>query len=290
MMLPYSETDIHLPSIRADILAPNASLLDSGNRAGALFTLYEASFSVPHRTLLEPLTLALPARRVVGLIGHNGSGKSTLLKILARQQPASGGTVHFMGKALSEWGDRSFARKLAYLPQATPPSPGLLVKELVALGRYPWHGALGRFGKADREKVKEAIELTGIAPFAERLVDTLSGGERQRVWLAMLVAQDTECLLLDEPISALDIAHQIEVLSVVQRLGRSKGLGVIVVLHDVNMAARFCDEILAMHTGRLIKRGTPAEIMTPEILKMIYGLDMAILSHPSNGHPVAIAK
>ncbi|MBM7326275.1 ATP-binding cassette domain-containing protein, partial [Agrobacterium sp. S2] len=220
----------------------------------------------------------------------NGSGKSTLLKILARQQPASGGTVRFEGKTLPEWKDRDFARRLAYLPQHTPSASGMLVRELVALGRYPWHGALGRFGRIDREKTDEAIERTGIAPFADRLVDTLSGGERQRVWLAMLVAQDAGCLLLDEPISALDIAHQIEVLSLVRKLSDEQGLGVIVVLHDVNMAARFCDEIVALHSGRLIARGTPAEIMTPDELKRIYGLAMDVMIHPSTGRPIGIAQ
>ncbi|CDZ28709.1 Iron(3+)-hydroxamate import ATP-binding protein FhuC [Neorhizobium galegae bv. officinalis] len=164
----------------------------------------------------------------------------------------------------------------------------MLVKELVALGRYPWHGALGRFGKTDRDKVDEAMSLTDVAGMADRLVDTLSGGERQRVWLAMLVAQDAECLLLDEPISALDVAHQIEVLSLVQRLSHSRGLGVLLVLHDVNMAARFCDEIIALHTGRMIVRGAPQAIMTPEALKEIYGLNMAIASHPRNGLLVAM--
>jgi iron-chelate-transporting ATPase len=254
----------------------------------ALFELDAVTFSVPDRTLLEPLTLALPAGRVVGLIGHNGSGKSTLLKILARQQRASSGTLRFDGRALSAWSDREFARKLAYLPQHTPSASGMLVRELVALGRYPWHGALGRFGKVDRQKTDEAIELTGIAPFADRLVDTLSGGERQRVWLAMLVAQDAGCLLLDEPISALDIAHQIEILTLVRKLSDEKALGVVVVLHDVNMAARFCDEIVALHSGRLIVRGTPANIMTPDALRRIFGIDMAVMAHPVNDAPVAL--
>jgi len=164
----------------------------------------------------------------------------------------------------------------------------MLVKELVALGRYPWHGALGRFGKADRDKVDEAMSLTDVTDMADRFVDTLSGGERQRVWLAMLVAQDAECLLLDEPISALDVSHQVEVLTLVQRLSHSKGLGVLVVLHDVNMAARFCDEIIALHSGRLIARGTPPEIMTPDVLKQIYGIDMAIMAHPQTGLPVGV--
>ncbi|MDE1991126.1 MAG: ATP-binding cassette domain-containing protein [Rhizobiaceae bacterium] len=257
---------------------------------GSLFELDAVGYAIPERVLLQPLTLTLPACQVVGLIGHNGSGKSTLLKLLARQQPATSGTVRFEGKALKEWGDRAFARKVAYLPQQTPAAAGMLVKELVALGRYPWHGALGRFGKIDREKVDEAMVLTDVVPFADRLVDTLSGGERQRVWLAMLVAQDAECLLLDEPISALDVAHQIEVLSLVHRLSKDRGLGVVVVLHDVNMASRFCDEIIALHSGRLIARGSPQDIMTPECLQSIYGIPMGITRHPDTQQPISFVK
>lgn len=264
----------------------------SSERSGSapLFALDGVSYSIPERMLLEPLTLTLPARRVVGLIGHNGSGKSTLLKILARQQPASGGLVQFEDKPLGDWGDRPFARKVAYLPQQTPPAAGMLVRELVALGRYPWHGALGRFGQTDREKVAEAMALTDVEMFADRLVETLSGGERQRVWLAMLVAQDAECLLLDEPISALDVAHQIEVLALVRRLADERGLGVVVVLHDVNMAARFCDEIIALHSGRLIARGTPDEILTPEQLEDIYGVNMGVMPHPDTARPLAFVR
>lgn len=258
------------------------------NGEGDLFDLDSVTFTVPGRVLLEPLTLSLPARRVIGLIGHNGSGKSTLLKLLARQQAASAGTLRFEGKALDAWNGRAFARKVAYLPQQTPASSGLLVKELVALGRYPWHGALGHFGVRDREKVAEAMALTDVERFADRLVDTLSGGERQRVWLAMLVAQDAECLLLDEPTSALDIAHQIEVLSLVHRLSTERGLGVIVVLHDVNMAARFCDEIIALHSGKLIVRGTPEDVMTSEQLARIYGLEMSVIAHPQTQRPIAL--
>jgi iron complex transport system ATP-binding protein len=255
-----------------------------------LFELDAVSFAIPERVLLEPLTLSLPARRVVGLIGHNGSGKSTLVKLLARQQPASAGTIRFEGKALKDWGDRPFARKVAYLPQQTPAAAGMLVKELVALGRYPWHGALGHFGQVDRDKVAEALVLTDVERFAERLVDTLSGGERQRVWLAMLVAQDAECLLLDEPISALDVAHQIEVLSLVQRLSKDRGLGVVVVLHDVNMAARFCDEIIALHSGKLIARGAPETLMTPAELEAIYGIPMGVMPHPGTRQPISFVS
>lgn len=272
---------------------PAASRMESVIGTGTEATLFEldaVSFAIPGRTLLQPLTLALPARKVVGLIGHNGSGKSTLVKLLARQQPVSGGAIRFEGRPLQDWGDRLFARKVAYLPQQTPSATGMLVKELVALGRYPWHGALGRFGKIDQDKVDEAMVLTDIVPFADRLVDTLSGGERQRVWLAMLVAQDAECLLLDEPISALDVAHQIEVLSLVHQLSKDRGLGVVVVLHDVNMAARFCDEIIALHSGRLIARGNPDEILTSEKLADIYGIPMGVMPHPDTGQPMSFVR
>ncbi len=253
-----------------------------------LFSLEAVTMEVPGRTLLHPLTASFATGKTIGLIGHNGSGKSTLLKILARMQEPTAGKVSFEGQPLGSWGNREFARKLAYLPQYTPAASGMLAKELVALGRYPWHGALGQFTKADQERVDEAIELTDTVAFRDRLVDTLSGGERQRVWLAMLVAQNAESVLLDEPISALDMAHQLEVLSLVQRLSREKGLGVIVVLHDVNMAARFCDEIVALHSGRLIARGTPKEIMTPETLERIYGVRMDVMTHAATGFPVAL--
>ena len=240
--------------------------------------------------LLDTISLDLPKGTTIGLIGHNGSGKSTLLKILANQVRPSEGRVLFQGKALPDWGARELARKIAYLPQQMPSTSGMLVRELVAMGRYPWHGALGSFGIVDRDKVEEAIVLTDIGPLANRLVDTLSGGERQRVWLAMLVAQDAECLLLDEPTSALDIAHQIEVLSLVQRLSKERGLSVVLVLHDVNMAARFCDDIIALHSAKMISRGRPENIITPEMLQRIYGLPMEVLVHPTTGHAVAVAS
>ncbi len=188
---------------------------------------------------------------------------------------------------LESWSSKAFARKVAYLPQQLPPAEGMTVRELVAIGRYPWHGALGRFGAADREKVEEAISLVGLKPLAHRLVDSLSGGERQRAWIAMLVAQDSRCLLLDEPTSALDIAHQVDVLSLVHRLSQERGLTVIAVLHDINMAARYCDYLVALRGGEMIAQGTPAEIMRGETLEMIYGIPMGILPHPAGAAPVS---
>lgn len=254
------------------------------------FELIGVSLRAGEKILLDTLSLDLPKGTTIGLIGHNGSGKSTLLKILANQVRPSEGRILFQGKALPDWGARELARKIAYLPQQMPSTSGMLLRELVAMGRYPWHGALGSFGTGDSDKVDEAIALTAIGPLTDRLVDTLSGGERQRVWLAMLVAQDAECLLLDEPTSALDIAHQIEVLSLVQKLSKERGLSVVLVLHDVNMAARFCDEIIGLHSGKMIARGAPEQIITPETLQQIYGLPMEVLVHPTTGHAVAFAS
>jgi len=255
-----------------------------------LYEIERASFAAGDRTLLDSITLTLRRGRVTGLIGHNGSGKSTLLKLLARQQPTSAGSIAFEGKPLHDWDHRAFAREVAYLPQQLPGADGMTVRELVALGRYPWHGALGRFSAQDREKVQEAMHLTDVEGFANRPVDSLSGGERQRVWIAMLIAQDSKCMLLDEPISALDIAHQLDVLGLVRRLSVHKGLGVVVVLHDINMAARFCDELVALKGGVLLEHGTTEQMMTAQTLGAIYGVPMGLLAHPDGGRPISFAR
>lgn len=253
-----------------------------------LFKLEKAGFFVNGRELLAPLDMEISAGKVTALIGHNGSGKSTLLKILARQQNATSGEVTFLGKSLHDWNGRDFARQLAYLPQQPAVASGMLVHELVALGRYPWHGALGRFGDEDAKKVAAAMTATGVAAFKNRLVETLSGGERQRVWIAMLIAQDARCLLLDEPTSALDVGHQIEILSLVQTLSRRHNLSVFMVLHDINMAARFCDYIFALKAGKLIKQASAVDMMTSQTLQEIYGVPMEILENSHAQKKVAI--
>ena len=252
-----------------------------------MFTLDAVRFDLNARTLLHPLTLDIPSGQMVGLIGHNGSGKSTLLKILARQLHPTHGQVALDGKNLPAWKNRDFARQVAYLPQQLPAAEGITARELVGFGRYPWHGALGRIGKADQEQIERAMHLTDVEQFADRLVDNLSGGERQRVWLAMLLAQNSRYLLLDEPTSALDIAHQVEVLALIHDLSRQLDLGVLVVLHDVNMAARYCDRLLALHGGKLLMQGSPDELMHSEALEAIYGIPMRVMQHPESGSPIS---
>lgn len=252
-----------------------------------MFSLQGVDARLGSRVVLSRLSLDLPAGRVIGLIGPNGSGKSTLIRLLARQLEPVSGRILYRDRPLSGFKQREYARLVAHMPQFTPPAEGVTARELVALGRYPWHGPLGRFGPVDRALVERAMERTGVAFLAERMVDTLSGGERQRVWLAMMLAQDGTSLLLDEPTSALDIAHQVEVLSLARVLCREDGLSVLMVLHDVNMAARYCDVLVALRDGRVIARGTPSEIVQPSCLRDIYGLSMVVFEG-REGHPHAI--
>ncbi len=254
------------------------------------FTVHNVGLAIDGNAILSDVSLDFPAGEVVALVGHNGSGKSSLLKILARQLEPSSGAVAYGGRDLNTYNGRDFARSVAYLPQDLNTGSDMTIRELVSCGRYPWHGALGRFSAIDRQRVEEAIDATHIGKFADRMVGTLSGGERQRAWIAMLIAQDARCLLLDEPTAALDIAHQIEVLSLVRRLAHEGGRSVVIVLHDINMAARFCDRIHALKGGRVVASGIPGDILVPEKLRAIYGIDMDVIVASSLSHPLAYAR
>lgn len=243
----------------------------------AFFKVSSLSVHIGDAGILRNINLDFREGEVTALLGHNGSGKSTLLKALARQLSPSSGEVSVLGTSFNRTGAREFARTVGYLPQHPPGTDGLTVRELVALGRYPWRGPLGRYNDEDRQLIDQAIDDTGLRHFQHRSVDTLSGGERQRAWIAMLLAQQTRCLLLDEPISALDVKHQVETLRLVHRLAEERELTVIVVLHDVDLAARFCDRLVALKTGELVADGSPREIMDSGILESIYGVPMGVM-------------
>lgn len=254
-----------------------------------MFEVKGATFEINGKCLLQPVEHRFDEGKVYGLIGHNGSGKSTLIKLMAQQQPTSSGEILLDGRRLEHWGQREFARRVAYLPQHLPSAENLTGRELIGFGRYPWHGLLGRHTRRDRDAVAQAIALSHTEAFADRLVDTLSGGERQRVWLAMLLAQESRFLLLDEPLAALDIAHQVEVLALIRKLCHELGLSVIIVLHDINMAARYCDQLFALHSGQALAHGTPEDIMNDATLEAIYGLPMQVMPHPNGEHRIAVA-
>lgn len=252
-----------------------------------MFTLTQATFAIPQRVLLHPISLTFEQGKVYGLIGHNGSGKSTLIKLLAKQQPLSGGQIFFQNRPLADWASREFARQVAYLPQHLPNATNLTARELVAMGRYAHQGLFGRESQADRMAIEQALALTHTEKFAEQNVDLLSGGERSRIWLAMLLAQQSQFLLLDEPLAALDISHQVEVMELIHKLSRELNLGVIIVIHDINLAARYCDHLVALHSGKLLAEGNAHHIVNTESLKAIYGIDLNVIEHPETKRPVS---
>ncbi len=252
-----------------------------------MYQLVDASFEIDGKTILSPTCLSFPTNKVTTLLGHNGCGKSTLMKLLSRQNAPSSGHVLFDNKSINQLSQQDFALQVAYLPQHPPITDGVMVRELVCFGRYPWKGAFGRYSKKDYQLVDEAIEKVGLTSFRDRFVATLSGGERQRAWVAMLLAQQSQCILLDEPTSALDIAHQYELLALIRELNQTLNLTVIMVLHDVNMAAKFSDHLVALHSGCVIAQGSPESVMNTQTLKQIYGMDLALFSHPDTGQVIS---
>lgn len=250
-----------------------------------LFSLDQISLTIDQKAILHPLSLDISPSKVVGLIGHNGSGKSSLLSLLAGQQKVTNGQIHFMGQSLSDYNSREKARKIAFLPQKLPVIQGLTALDLIKMGRYPWHGSLRPFQAEDQQQVDKAAERTKVSHLLSQDMASLSGGEAQRVWLAMLLAQQADCLLLDEPISALDIAHQIEVLNLIQSLAHQDGISIILVLHDLGMAARFCDHLVALKQGQFVTSGNVKDVMTADILTHLYDVDIQVHPDPIHGAP-----
>jgi len=226
--------------------------------------------------VIRELSLAIPARQITALIGPNGSGKSTLLKGLARLMKPTGGAVYLDGQAIHHLPTRHVARQLAVLPQRHEAPDGLLVRELVAFGRFPHQGFFGVCSEEDDEKIERALEITGIAALADHPLGELSGGQRQLAWIAMALAQDTQLLLLDEPTTFLDMAHQLAVLEVLERLHRQRQRTIVMVLHDVNQAARYAHHMVALADGRVVRSGTPHEIMIPEVLVQVFGIEAEV--------------
>ena len=244
---------------------------------------------VDHATLLDGIDFELAPQAVTGLVGPNGAGKSTLLKVLARQQALTSGACFVDGLAYASLGSREFSHRVGYLPQSIPSTPAMTVDELVCLGRFPWHGALGRFTDSDRAAVDEALAITATAQFANRFVDSLSGGERQRCWIAMLLAQEAGVLLLDEPVSALDARHQIETMEFIGRISRDRNVSILVVLHDVNLVARYCDRAAALKAGRIVWEGAADGLMDTRLLEELYGIPMMVLETPRSAGRLAFA-
>ncbi|MFI7493619.1 ABC transporter ATP-binding protein [Kocuria sp. M4R2S49] len=238
--------------------------------------------------VVEHLSLAVPDGRVTTIVGPNGCGKSTLLRGMARLLRPLGGAVTLDGEPLARLSTRRIAQRLAVLPQGPTAPEGLTVADLVSRGRHPRQRWYQQFSHTDEDAVHRALEATGIAELAEIPVDELSGGQRQRAWISMTLVQDTDIVLLDEPTTYLDLAHQVEILELVHRLNRDQGRTVVMVLHDISLAARFSDHIVAMAAGRVVAQGTPEEVVTAELLAEVFGLRALIVPEPVDGRPHVI--
>ncbi|WP_180536408.1 ABC transporter ATP-binding protein [Micrococcus luteus] len=243
--------------------------------------------------IVEDLDLDVPAGRVTAIIGANGCGKSTLLRGLTRQLAPRAGSIEVLGRDAARVSARDYARTVALLPQHPVAPEGMTVAQLVARGRHPHRGLLGGRAAGDDAAIASALERTDLVELAEREAGTLSGGQRQRAWLALVLAQQTPVVLLDEPTSYLDLSHQVEVLDLVRALPDPRGGGratVVAVLHELNLAARSADHIVAMAAGRVVAQGTPGEVIVPEVLAEVFGLDADVVADPLLGHPVVLPR
>ena len=240
------------------------------------------------RTVVERLSLDIAPGRITAIVGANGCGKSTLLRALARLIAPKQGQVLLDGTALGSRPSKEIARVLGLLPQSPVAPEGIAVADLVGRGRHPHQKLLARWSAHDYEAVAAALDATGIADLADRSVDELSGGQRQRVWFAMALAQETDVLLLDEPTTFLDVAHQIEVLDLLTDLNHDRGTTIVMVLHDLNLAARYADELVAVVDGRVVAIGAPADIVTSDLVREVFGLESTVIADPLTGKPLVL--
>ncbi|WP_042352890.1 ABC transporter ATP-binding protein [Bacillus massiliigorillae] len=240
------------------------------------------------RLIVKNLSVKIPDKKITVIIGPNGCGKSTLLKAITRIIPFHSGSVILDGENIKKDSTKKLAQKLAILPQTPESASGLTVGELVSYGRFPYQKGFGRLTKKDYEVIDWALEVTGTQEFKFRSVDALSGGQRQRVWIAMALAQETEMIFLDEPTTYLDMAHQLEVLELLQKLNQEQERTIVMVLHDLNQAARFADYIIALKDGEIIKAGDCEEVIDKDVLKKVFNIDAEIGRDPRTNKPMCL--
>ncbi|MFC5452950.1 ABC transporter ATP-binding protein [Paenibacillus aestuarii] len=240
------------------------------------------------RLIVRDLNVSMPNGQITALVGANGSGKSTILKTLARILKPKHGSVLLDGESIHKQSTKEVAKQLAILPQNPTAPDGLTVAELVGYGRYPHQKGFGSLTEEDRKIIHSVIEVTGMSAFADRPVDQLSGGQRQRAWIAMALAQQTDIVLLDEPTTFLDMAHQLEVLKLLERLKEQEGRTIIMVVHDLNHATRYAQHVVAIKNGKVVAEGSPNEVVTPEVLREVFGIEADIVEDPRTGTPLCL--
>ncbi len=237
---------------------------------------------------IHAVTYAVGAGAMVGIIGPNGSGKTSLLKLLMGLLRPESGEVRVFGQPLAEWSPRQLARRIAFVPQETPPMWSLTLRELVLMGRFPFHRPFSGWGwdaPDDVRRAAEAMRDMDVDGMADRLLSEVSGGERQRAVMARALTQEPDALLLDEPTAFLDLRHQLDIARNLRRLNRERGVTVVMVSHDVNLASQCCDELLLLHRGEIARQGRPADVIRPDILEMVYRCEVIVDEHPRSHAP-----
>lgn len=241
-------------------------------------------------TVLDALSLPIPAGKVTVLAGPNGCGKSTLLRAIRRLHQGQRGQILLDGVDIGALGAKDLARQIGLLAQSPSAPPDISVEELVRLGRYPHQAMLQPWSEKDGAAVSRAMEGTGVDTLKHRRIGSLSGGQLQRAWIAMVLAQETDVICLDEPVNHLDMAHQLDCLDLVAKLNREDGRTIVLVLHDLNLAARYSDQLVFVHEGRVRALGQPEALMTPELLAEVFEVDAAIMTDPVHGRPICIPR
>lgn len=242
------------------------------------------------KTIVQGIDLVIPSNKISVIIGANACGKSTLLKTMARLIKSTAGKITLDGKPIGKIPPKQLARVLGLLPQSPIVPEGISVADLVGRGRFPHQSLLSGWTKKDYEAVAEAMRIMNITELANRNIDELSGGQRQRVWIAMALAQQTDILFLDEPTTFLDITYQVEILDLLTELNQKYGTTIVMVLHDINLSARYADYIYALKSGKLVAEGEPSEVITSELVKEIFGLDSTVIEDPISGSPLVVPK
>ncbi|MGW1060549.1 ABC transporter ATP-binding protein [Micromonospora rubida] len=254
---------------------------------GSRLTAEDVTLGYGERVVSTRVSLAVPDGAFTAIVGPNACGKSTLLKAFVRLLTPSSGTVRLDGRDVSDHRPKRFARQVGFLPQGLVAPENIVVRRLVARGRYPHQSLLATWSAADEKAVRSAMAVAGVTALAERPVEELSGGQRQRVWIAMVLAQETPYLLLDEPTTFLDITHQYELLALFARL-RDEGRTIVAVLHDINQACRFADHIVAMKDGRVVAQGAPADVVDAALMQEVFGLPSIVMANPVTGTPMVV--
>lgn len=253
-----------------------------------LFQAEHITAGYDNKTILHDISVAIPSNKISIIIGANGCGKSTLLKTMARLIKPTAGQVNLDGKSIHKIPPKQLARVLGLLPQSPVVPEGITVADLVGRGRFPHQAFMKGWSKKDYEAVAEAMEIMHITEFADRHIDELSGGQRQRVWIAMALAQQTDILFLDEPTTYLDITYQVEILDMLTDLNRKYGTTIVMVLHDINLSARYADHIFALHKGKLVAEGAPSDIITSSLINDIFGLNCLVIEDPVSHSPSVV--